>query len=182
MNGENLCKICKKTYEKLEEWEIKWKKTIIGDCPKDIHWNESDRISDGGNEVRTYYRIKSTNKFCFNCGQSEIMNGLDDIKPCCNSKKLVEITSQNMIKFYFISNKVNNIELKLDELTISYLDGNRKQISSNSEDEAYEGIKLFMQNKNLTTLTRKDLNISKDNNRERERERANSTRYWQFRK
>jgi hypothetical protein len=163
-NKGNTCERCRETINNLRDWEVKRKQQIIDGCPRGEHWVGNECFKEGSPFISGWANTLGTNNnnFCFNCGKLEMKNDAGDIYPCCQSRKPMEGNTQNKIKSYFVRNRVDNVTLKLDELTINYLGGSQKSVVVDwrTDDTELSNIKSFIKDQGLTILTRNDLSIT----------------------
>jgi hypothetical protein len=162
-NDFNLCDACKSKKALSYGWEKNFLRELESGCRAGTHLQDISNIES-----------KIHNK----CWRPVKENNFHDIEPWCGcsnlkSGDLLESTPQNLVKSFFILNKVKSI--KKDPLLttdlfihINYLDGRNQVVNSFRQIGDYENLKNYLlslpTNQREKEITRKDLGIKERDN------------------
>jgi len=145
-----LCNDCLQRVQAAQKWEKNYCQAIKNNCQLGSHYPIS--------------HVQET-KIHAKCWKKSYKNDHNDIQPCgCSNIKsndLLEPTSENLVKSFFVLDKVKSIKkgAQLD-FNIEYLNGRIEVINYNQSIEAYSDLINYFQPLPVgQEVTRKDLGI-----------------------
>lgn len=160
-----LCSECLQRFQAAQKWEKNYRQAIKNNCQRGNHYPIS--------------HVQET-KIHAKCWKKNYQNDYNDIQPCgclnIKSSDLLESTSENLVKSFFVLDKVKSIKKKGESsgypdyysllIRIEYLNGRVQEIWTNEQvEEKYKELGTYL--KPLPTgkvVTRKDLNIEEQDN------------------